>query len=71
MDSVKTALGILHAFETWTAIFGGVRKTAKRDCWRRHVCPSAWNNSAPTGRIFLKFVVRGLLENLFRDFKFN
>jgi len=36
-----------------------VRKTVKSDCYFLHVCPSvpqfAWNNSAPTGRIFTKF----------------
>jgi hypothetical protein len=37
----------------------GVRKIEKNDYYLRHVCPSvhllAWNNSAPTGRIFMKF----------------
>jgi hypothetical protein len=32
---------------------------------RPSVCPSAWNNSAPTGRIFMKFDIRGFFENLF------
>jgi hypothetical protein len=31
---------------------------------------SAWNNSAPTGRIFMKFNIRVLPENLSRKFKF-
>ena len=26
------------------------------------VCPSAWNNSAPTGRIFMKFDIWVLFE---------
>jgi hypothetical protein len=30
---------------------------------------SAWNNPAPTGRIFMKFVVWGFFENLSRKFK--
>jgi len=34
---------------------GDFRKIAKSDYWLRHVCPSAWNNSAPNGRIFMKF----------------
>ena len=41
-----------------------VRKTAKRDYWFCHVClsvPPAWNNSAPTRRIFMK-----LHRNIFR-----
>ena len=28
------------------------------------VCPSAWNNSAPTERIFTKFDILGFFENL-------
>jgi hypothetical protein len=45
--------------------FRHVRKTAKSDYWLPHVClhvcglpcvrPSAWNNSAPTGRIVITF----------------
>ena len=35
------------------------------------VCLSAWNNSAPTGRIFMKSDVWVFLENLSREFKFN
>jgi hypothetical protein len=35
------------------------------------VCPSAWNNSAPTGRIFSKFDIWAFLENLSRKFKFR
>jgi hypothetical protein len=39
-------------------------KIAKSDCWLRRVRPSAWNNSAPTGRIFVKFDIREFFENL-------
>ena len=35
------------------------------------VRPSAWNNSAPTGRIFLKYDVWVFLENLSRKYKFH
>jgi hypothetical protein len=34
---------------------GAFAKTAKSDYWFHHVCLSAWNSSAPTGRIFMKF----------------
>ena len=38
-------------------------------------CPSvhlsAWNNSAPTGRIFMKFDIGLFFENLLRKVKFN
>jgi hypothetical protein len=36
-------------------VFRCVRKTAKSDYELRHVCPSAWNISDPTARIFMKF----------------
>jgi hypothetical protein len=49
-------------------IFRCVRKIGKSDCWLRHVCPSVrlstWNNSAPTGRIFMKIEIHVFLENL-------
>ena len=35
------------------------------------VRPSAWNYSAPTGRIFVKFGIWVFCENLFRKFKFH
>ena len=38
-----------------TLVFRRVRKTTKSDDQLRHVCPSAWNNSVPTGRILMKF----------------
>jgi hypothetical protein len=34
------------------------------------VCPFAWNNSAPTERIFMKVDVGVLYENLSRTFNF-
>ena len=34
------------------------------------VCPSTWNNSAPTGRIFMKFDTSVFFENLWKNFKF-
>ena len=38
----------------------------------RHVCLSAWNDSAPTGRIFMKFDIRVLFFlNLSRNFMFH
>jgi hypothetical protein len=39
-----------------------------------HVClsvrPSAWHNSAPIGRIFMKFDIRVFFENLSRKITF-
>ena len=41
------------------SIYKLVGKIAKSDYWFRHVClsvcPTAWNNFAPNGRIFIKF----------------
>jgi hypothetical protein len=60
-------------------IFRRVRKIANGDCWLHHVflsfflsvCPPAWDNSVPTGWIFMKFDIRGFLENLPRKIKFH
>jgi hypothetical protein len=38
---------------------------------RLSVRSSTWNNSAPTGRIFMKFYIWVYLENLLRKFKFH
>ena len=35
------------------------------------VHPFTWNNSAPTGRIFIKFDIRVLFENLWKKFQFQ
>jgi hypothetical protein len=35
------------------------------------VCPSASNNSVPTGQIFTKFDIRVFFENLSRKFRFH
>jgi len=35
------------------------------------VCPSAWNNSVPTGRVFMKFDIWAFSKNLPRKFKFH
>jgi len=34
-------------------------------------CPPAWNNSALTGRIFMKFDISAFFENLSLKFKFH
>jgi len=35
------------------------------------VCLSMWNNSAPTGLIFMKFDIWGFSKNLLRKFRFH
>ena len=47
--------------------FWRVRKIAKTSS-RLSVRPSAWNNSAAIGRIFMKFDMREVLEKLLRNF---
>jgi hypothetical protein len=44
----------LFRYCDWPLIFRRVRKIAKTDCRLRHVCLSSWNNSVPTGQIFMK-----------------
>ena len=36
-----------------------------------NVCPPAWKNSVPTGRIFIKFDISGFFENLSRKLQFH
>jgi hypothetical protein len=42
----------------------------KKDSFVLSVCPSAWNNSAPTERIFMKVDITVLYENLSGTFNF-
>jgi hypothetical protein len=49
-------------FERYLLICRRVRKIAKSDSFVTSVCPSAWNNSAPTGRIFMKFDIWEFFE---------
>ena len=46
-----------------------VCKLSKSEYWFRHVCPSAWNNSATTGEILIIFKIAGCFEYLSRKFK--
>ena len=40
-------------------------------CFLMSVCPGYWDYSVPTVRIFMKFYIWGLHENLSREFKFH
>ena len=42
---------------TFLCLFKCVREITTKDYQLRHVCLSALNNSAPTGRIFMQFGV--------------
>jgi hypothetical protein len=63
-------------FSRWTwkcLIFRRVPKIAKSSYKRCHVClsvcPFIWNNSAPTGRIFMIFDICEFFEHLSKKFK--
>jgi hypothetical protein len=64
---------------SYADVFRRLRKISKSDCWLYHVCPfvrlslcpSARNNSASTGRIFIKFGIWGFFENLSRKCNFD
>ena len=59
------------ACQTHSVFNRSARKGAKSDCQPRHLCLPAWNISAPTGRIFIKFDTSVFLENLSRKLKFR
>jgi len=68
---LRNEVGIC-SFYNFELHFLGAFAKAKSDYLVRHVCPSAWNISAPTGRLFLKFDIRAFFEqNLPRKFKFH
>ena len=53
--------------------FRSVNKISKNECYFCHACPSVRpmkNNSAPIGRIFMKFYFCWFSQNLWRKFKF-
>jgi hypothetical protein len=77
LDLWKTHIKSSYPLETWVyaPVFRCIRRIAKIDYELRHVCPSlrpsAWNNSTPTGQIFMKFDIGGFFENLSRMLKFH
>ena len=57
----------LRRFISWR-----VRKIAKSDyCFVTSVCLSAWNISAPTERIFMKFIISVFFEHLWIKFQLH
>jgi hypothetical protein len=53
VNCLKTASNPRDVCTIKATIFRRVRETAKNDYELRHICPSVWNNSTPTGRIFV------------------
>jgi hypothetical protein len=70
---------IYLAIYNFTVVFMRVSKIAMRDYYLHHMClsvhlsarVSAWNNSARTGRIFMKFYIWEFLDNLSKELKFH
>ena len=63
-----------HHYISWTGFFflGALAKLGKMSVtFVMSVRLSAWNKAAPTGRIFMKFVIWVHLENLLRNNKFH
>jgi hypothetical protein len=53
-------------------VFSRFCSNTKSDYQLRFVCPSAWHNSALTGRFFfIKFDIQVFFENLSKKFKFH
>ena len=52
-------------------VWGAFAKLRKAIISFMSVRPSAWNNSAPTGQIFMKFGIWVFFENLWIKFKFH
>ena len=57
--SLSQAMGCLICVIITFQFLNRVRGIEKSDYYLCHVCPSIWNNSAPTERIFMKFGIWG------------
>jgi hypothetical protein len=67
-----TKLGIWAMWYGFCSFLGTVVKLRKATIsFVKSVRPSAWNNSAPTGQIFMKFDIWVFFEDLLRKFKFH
>jgi len=53
---------------SWRCISGAIAKLRNANVYLRHVWLSAWKNSAPSRRIFMKFDIWIFLQNLSRKF---
>jgi len=61
----------MKAYNEGKDIFVHICTITKDNSLLLHVSVSAWNSSAPTGRIFLKFDIWLLFRYLWRRFKFH
>jgi hypothetical protein len=64
-------MGYEEEIMEFLADFQACSKIAKRDQLRHVPPPARRNNSASTGRIFMKFDIEGFFGNLMRHFKFH
>ena len=67
LDSVR--LPVAECIGSACILFRRVRKISKSLNYLLHVRPSSWNNLAPTGQIFMKFIMWVFFENLSRKCK--
>jgi len=69
---MRLLIDFIYFFHVLLCCFRRVRKIGESDYQLRHVCLpvrpsirlSAWNNSAPIEKIFLKFYIRAFFEKL-------
>jgi len=84
-ENISHKLDTRHILLFYVRSIIGHRRLEGKFLFFRHVCriakktisffmsvrPSAWNNSAPIGRVFLKYDVWVFLENLSRKCNFH
>ena len=71
IENLMKSFLILEHFSCYISLLRRVRKIAKSGYEFRHVRPSARNDSAPSGKILMKFDVWEYFENLLRKFKLH
>jgi hypothetical protein len=74
MAGVHTEISDIQILYRKTLVLGAfanLQKKKKTIICAMHVRQSTWNNSAPTGRIFMKFDISVFIENISRKFKFQ
>jgi hypothetical protein len=64
----RTNVGVWRRRRWCAPVSRSFCKIAKCEYQLCHVCPSAWNSSAPTGQIFVKFDIWVFFKNLFSKF---
>jgi len=63
----KMGWTLLHGVDKIYNFLGSFAKFLRATVNLRRVCPSPWNNSAPTGRILMKFKIWALFRKISRE----